>query len=130
RPAGPSLGGARRLPWVALQGVLRVGRGLVYQLLTAGHAERARHSDVVQGALAVEEPEQQRADHAAALVPTEPGHHAVARALVLDLHHRALVLAVGLARLLDDHTVESCALEAVEPVGRRGRIGRDRRQVD
>ena len=58
---------------------------------------------------------------AAALVPAEPGDHAVRGALVLDLHHHPLVLAVRLVDGLGDHAVEPGALEAGEPVGRDAR---------
>ncbi len=71
---------------------------------------------MVQGAVVVEQPEQQRADPLAVLVPAEPGDDAVGRALVLHLPHHPLVLQVGLVGRLGHHAVEPGALEAREPV--------------
>src|SRR5438477_171635 len=107
-----------------------VGRQLVDQLLAPAHGERAGDADVVEVAVRVVEPEQQRPDDPAALVPAEPGDDAVGRALVLDLDHHPLVLAVVDVLPLDDNTVESGALETIEPVARDTRIGGEWRQVD
>src|SRR5437762_6532213 len=117
-------------PRVAVEGVLPVGRQLVDQLLAPAHGERAGDADVVEVAVRVVEPEQQRPDDPAALVPAEPGDDAVGRALVLDLDHHPLVLAVVDVLPLDDNTVESGALETIEPVARDTRIGGEWRQVD
>ena len=51
------------------------------------------------------------------LVPAEPGHDAVGRALVLDLEHRPLARLVRRVEALGDDAVEPGALEPVEPVG-------------
>ena len=85
--------------------------------------ERRGDADVVQRALVVVEPEQQRADQRAGalLVPAEAGDHAVGGAHVLHLEHRALARLVGGVARLGDHAVEAGALEAVEPVARRPR---------
>src|SRR5262249_48551340 len=83
-----------------------------------GHRERGRDPDVLQRAVLVVQPEQQRADDSRALlVPAEAGDDAVCGARVLDLQHRALAGLVRALRTLGDHTVEPGALETPEPVG-------------
>ena len=59
------------------------------------HRERGRDADVMQRALVVVQPEQQRPDERArtGLVPAEAGDDAVGGARVLDLEHRALARA-------------------------------------
>src|SRR5207247_4627979 len=70
--------------------------------------ERRGDADVMQHALAVVEPEQQRADELvlAALVPAKAADHAVGGARVLDLQHRALARRVRERLGLGDHAVE------------------------
>ena len=115
---------------MSLLGVLAVGRQLVHQLLAPGHGEAGGDADMVEDTLVVVHPEQQRADDAAALVPAEPCDDAVRGALVLDLQHDALVLAVRLVDALGDHPVETGALEAGEPVGCDVAVLGERSQVD
>ena len=74
-----------RRPGVPSSDSTAVGGELVDQLAAPGRGERGRDPDVVEDAGVVEEPEQQRPDHAARLVPAEPGHDAVGGAFVLDL---------------------------------------------
>ena len=50
-------------------------------------------------------------------MPAEAGDHAVGGALVLDLDHGPLVLAVGAVEALGDDAVQAGAFEAVEPIG-------------
>jgi hypothetical protein len=52
-----------------------------------------------------------------ALVPPEPGHHAVGRPLVLHLDHHPLVGQVRQVDRLGHHPVEARALESGKPVG-------------
>ena len=87
---------------------------------------------MVERALVVVEPEQQRADVGAraVLVPAEPGHDAIGGALVLDLEHRPLAGLVGRIEPLRDDAVEPRALEPLEPVGRGRAVPGRRRQVD
>ena len=94
--------------------------------------EGGRDADVVQRAVGVEEPEQQRADERALalLVPAEAGDDAVGGAHVLHLDHGALAGLIGAAGRLGDDAVEAGALEAVEPVERHGAVAAARRQVD
>ena len=84
-----------------------------------------RDADVVQATVVVVEAEQQRADALAVLVDAVPGHRAVGRALVLDLHHRALVGRVHVVEPLGHDAVESGALERREP-----RLGDGRSVLD
>ncbi len=77
---------------------------------------------MLQGAVVVVEPEQERPDDAAALVPAKPGHDTVRGALVLDLEHRPLVGDVWAVERLGHDTVESGALEDVEPPGTRRQV--------
>ena len=74
-------------------------------------AERGAHADVVEPAVVVVEPEQQRADALAVLVDAVPGDRAVGGALVLDLDQRALVGRVDAGQRLGHHAVEPGALE-------------------
>ena len=106
---------------MVLERVLPVGRQLLDQLGPPGHREGRRDADVLQVAGVVVEPEQQRADDRPALVPAEPGDHAVRRPHVLDLGHQPLVRAVGQVGGLGDDAVEAGALERLEPAlrGRR-----------
>ena len=83
--------------------------------------EAAGHADVVQHAVVVVEPEQQRADADAVLVEAEAGDDAVGGAQVLHLQHGALALFVETVERLGDHAVETRALEALEPLAPRCR---------
>ena len=87
---------------------------------------------MVERALVVVQPEQQRADVRArpVLVPAEAGDDAVRRALVLDLEHRALARLVRRVEALGDDAVEPGALEPIEPVGGGRPVAGRRRQVD
>ena len=80
----------------------------------------------------VVEAQQQRPDVGSrpVLVPPKPGHHTVRRALVLDLEHRPLAGLVGRIEPLRDDSVESGALETLEPIGRGRPVAGRRRQVD
>ena len=94
--------------------------------------ERRGDADVVERALVVVEPEQERADHrsGAVLVPAKAGDDAVGRARVLDLDHRALAGRYGDVEALRHDAVEPGALEAAEPVLGERAIARRRREVD
>ena len=114
---------------MALEGVVPIGRQLVDQLLAPHHGEGAGHADVVQVPVVVVEPQQQRADHATALVPPKPGDDTVGRALVLDLQHHPLILAVVQVSALRDYAVEAGAFEASEPVVGHDDVRGQRRDV-
>jgi hypothetical protein len=76
------------------------------------------------------EPEQQRPDGGrVGLVRAVAGHHAVRRAVVLDLRHDALARPVRVLAALGDQAVEAGALEALEPVRGEHRVARDRREM-
>ena len=94
--------------------------------------ERRRHADVMERALVVEQPEQERSDVGArpVLVPAESGDDAVGRSLVLDLQHRPLARLVLVAEALRDDAIEPCALEPMEPVLGEGSVRRGRREMD
>ena len=64
------------------------------------------------------------------LVPAKAGDDAVALALVLHLEHHALVRLIDTRLRLGHHAVQSCPLEAAEPVSRRVSIARRRREVE
>src|SRR5688572_27140726 len=86
---------------------------------------------MVQYLPVVIEPEQQRSDGVpAALVPAEPGDHALRRSRVFDLDHRALARLIGEIRRFRDYAVETRAFEAGEPVHGERAIARHRRQVN
>ena len=114
---------------MTVEGVLPVRGQRVDQRPALGHGERRRHPDVVQRPGVVVEAEEQGADHPAALVPTEAGHHAVGRPLVFDLEHHPLALPVGEALGLGHHPVETGPLEGVEPLGGQGPVGGAGRQM-
>src|SRR5258708_12870677 len=69
---------------------------------------------MVQRVIVIVEAEQERADHRAGalLVPAEAGDHAISRALVLHLDHRAFPGAIGRVETLCHDTIEPGALEA------------------
>ena len=115
---------------MVLEGALPVGRQRVDQRPALGHREGRRHPDVMEGAGAVVEAEEQGADHPAALVPPEAGHDAVGGPLVLDLQHDPLALPVGELLGLGHHAVEPGALEGVEPLGGQGPVGGAGRDMD
>ena len=117
RPLGPVA------PRMAVERVLAQGRQLLDQLGAPLPRERRGDADVVERALVVVQPEQQRADVRArpVLVPAEAGDHAVGGALVLDLEHRPLAGLVRRVEPLGDDAVEPGALEPLEPVRRRWR---------
>ena len=73
---------------------------------------------MVQVAVVVVEAEEQRSDSGTVLVLPVAGDHAIGRAQMLHLHHRALALVVRLAAGLGEHSVEPRAFEPREPVGR------------
>src|SRR5215469_15984987 len=66
----------------------------------------------------------------ATLVPAKPRHHTVGRARVLHLDHRALAWQVSAGLQLRNHTVETCAFEAREPVERERTLPRCRCEID
>ena len=107
-------------PRMAVERALAQRRQLLDQRPASLPRERRRDADVVQVALVVEQPEQQRPDVRAGpvLVPPEPGHDAVGGALVLDLEHRPLARQVGAVEPLGDDAVEA----------RRPRSGRTSRR--
>ena len=86
---------------------------------------------MMQHALVVEQPEQQRADDIRRLlVPAESGDHAIGGARVLDLEHRALAGLIRRVFRFRDHAVEARAFEALQPFGGDRAIARHRREVD
>jgi len=103
---------------------LDVGRELGAKL--RGHA--AHDADVVQLAAVVVEARKQRTHAVAVLVHAITGDHAVDRALVLHLQHRALPRLIGARDRLGDDAVEARALEPLEPVGGDVAVGGRRRQ--
>ena len=62
-------------------------------------------------------------------MPAQAGDDAVRRAPVLDLEHGALARLVGAGLVLRHYSVQSCALEALEPVAGAAAVGGNRRQV-
>src|SRR6185295_19425192 len=126
RPLGPFL------PGVAVRRVLAEGRQLLGERRPAVPRERGRDPDVVELAVVVVQPQQERADVRAGpvLVPPEAGHDAVGRPLVLDLQHRALARLVRRLEALGDDAVEAGALDTVEPICRGVPIARRRGEVN
>src|SRR5215468_756645 len=57
-------------------------------------------------------------------MPAEPGDHAIAVALVLDLQHHALVGLVGACEWLGHDTVETCAFKSAKPIRRGFHVAR------
>ncbi len=106
-------------PGVAVERVLLERRELGGELRPQGCGEAARDTDVVQVAVVVVEPEEQRAHTLAVLVDPVSRDDAVGGAEVLHLLHRSLALEVGLVGALGHHTVEPCSFEAREPIARR-----------
>ena len=74
---------------------------------------------MIELAAVIEQAQQERADvgPGSVLVPAEPRHDAIGRALVLDLEHRPLARLVRAIEALGDDTVETGALEEIEPFG-------------
>src|SRR5438094_4905429 len=103
-------------------------RQLDDELLAHRGRERRGNPDMVERVVVVVQAEQERADHRAGalLVPAEAGDHAISRALVLHLDHRALPGAIGRVETLCHDTIEPGALEAAEPVRRKRSIARSR----
>src|SRR5688500_3176335 len=86
---------------------------------------------MMERALVVEQPEQQRADAVLVtlLVPAKARHDTIAVALVLDLEHHALVRLVGHGPRLRDDAVEPGAFEACKPICCDRNVWRGRRQI-
>src|SRR5215469_14855620 len=75
--------------------------------------------------------EQQRANGVfATLVPAKPRHYTVGRARVLHFDHRTLPRQVSAGLQLRNHTVETCAFKAREPVERDRSIPRCGCEID
>src|SRR5690606_6775704 len=104
-------------------------RQLLDQLRPALHRERRRHPHVLQDALVVVQPEQQRPHHRPALVQAVARHHHVRRALVLDLEHGPLVRPVAQVQRLGDHPVQARPLVLLEPPPGHLDVRRRRRHV-
>ena len=66
-----------------------------------------READMVELAVSVVEPEQERADLLAAGAIAEAADHAVGGTMLLDLHHRPLAGDVGSVALFGHDAVES-----------------------
>src|SRR6185312_11400015 len=66
----------------------------------------------------------------ATLVPTEAGHYALGRALVLHFDHRPLAGQIDAGFQLRNHPVQAGALEARQPVERDLPVTRARRDID
>ena len=99
---------------------------LLPQLGAPRRREAGRDPDVLELAVVVVQPEQQRADQRllgrGGLVLAVAGEHDVGGALVLDLEHGALVGLVRRPERLGDDTVEPGALELLEPPLGLGRV--------
>src|SRR5688500_18168146 len=133
-PARHPLSGSLRLgplaPRMRLQRVLPQRLQLFDERLACSHRERGSHADVVQPAFVVVETQEQRADGVrAALVPSETGDDAVGGARVLYLEHRALAGHVRLIVRLCNDTIEPCAFEPLQPLGRQFSIASDRCEI-
>src|SRR5262249_7214814 len=104
-PGGPSARAARRVAGESgrRDELLELDRQRF--LVVAGY--RRGEADVMQKAVVVIEPEQQRADHQFALIVPEAADHAVRTAVVLDLlHSGAVARAVFQVRALGDDAIE------------------------
>ena len=108
-------------PRVTVERVVGERLELVEELGAERDGEAGRDTDVVEATVGVVQSEQQRADALAVLVDAVAGHRAVGGALVLDLHHRALVRRVHVVESFGDDTVEPGTLERREPRRRRHR---------
>ena len=110
---------AVRLGEAPLRGVLEQRQHGGGDLVVARGCHRGR-ADVVERAVVVPEPEEERGDPAVvAALPAEARHDAVGGLLRLDLHDRgALAGAVRLVAALCDHPVEADRLERLEPLER------------
>src|SRR4029077_5225480 len=115
-------------PWMVFERVRAQRRQLDNELLAHRRRERRGDPDMVERVIVVVQAEQERADHRAGalLVPAEGGGHAISRALVLHLDHRAFPGAIGRVETLCHDTIEPGALEAAEPVRRKRSIARSR----
>jgi hypothetical protein len=113
---------------MVLQGSLAVGREKLDELDAPVVGEARANTDVVKLARLVEQAQEQRSDAIviALLVPTKPGHDAVAVSLVLHLEHHAFVGLVPRRCCLGDHTVQARALEARKPIAGQLAVSRDR----
>ncbi len=101
------------------------------QLLPRCHRERRGHANVMERALRVVEPEEERPDSpTTALVPTKASDDAIGRARVLDLEHRAFARLVDTLDRLGDDPIEAGAFKAIEPLDCDGAVARHRREVD
>src|SRR5690606_4285328 len=98
-PAALAAGHARGLlpdvgplrPWVSFQRVLAQRRELVHERPPLSHLERRRDADVLQLALVIVEPKEQRAHRITrVLVPPEARHYTIRSTRVLDLDHCTL----------------------------------------
>src|SRR5215831_901123 len=114
-------------PWMVFERVRAQRRQLADEVLAHHGGERRGDPDMVERVIVVVEAEQERADHRAGalLVPAEAGDHAVSRALVLHLDHRAFPSAIGRVKTLCHDAIEPGALEAAEPVRRKRSIARN-----
>ncbi len=118
-------------PGVGLERAVAQRRQFSNELLPPRHRERRGDAHVLKAAAIVIEAEQQRPDPVLpALVPAEAGHHAIGRARVLDLEHRALARLVGAVSGLRDDAVEARAFEARQPVSGKLAIARHGREMD
>src|SRR5258707_10916328 len=115
--------GAVRIP-LALRNVDLQRLQFGDQLFALGGTERRGVPDVLKGAFAVIQTEQQRAERLAVGRLTPADDHAIGRALMLDLHPQALAGHVGACPGLRHHAIESSALEAFEPLSRRRAVTR------
>ena len=115
-----------------VQRALAQWRELLDQFCSPIPGERARDPDVMERALVIEQPQEQGADVRArpVLVPSEASDDTIRRALMLDLEHRALAGLIRRVELLGDDTIETGALEVIEPFGRERAVAGGRRQVD
>src|SRR5207253_662563 len=113
-------------PWMVFERVRAQRRQLEGELLAHRGRERRGDPDMVERVIVIVQAEQERADHRAGalLVPAEAGNHAISRALVLHLDHRALPGAIGRVEPLCHDTIQPGALDAAEPVRRKRSIAR------
>src|SRR6476660_3541819 len=106
---------------MSFNSVLAIGSEKFHELDALDVREARANTDVFQIPAVGVKAQQQRADRrlVTALVPTKSVDDAIAFALVLHLQHHSLVRLVGSVAGFRNHAIESCALEALEPISGR-----------
>src|SRR5438477_13160390 len=98
-------------PWMLDQRVLPIRRQIFRQFPSLLFRETGADADVLQVSGIVKKPKQQRSygRALAILVPSKPGHDAIAIPLMLDLEHDALVRLVDARKGLRYNAVQTRA---------------------